>query len=156
MDTSDDKGMLMRKLAICELGCRNILYLMFESLSIYCLYQKRLVETICCSEIEKAKHSIEKCKAEKEKPKKKEVWVKHQCRNDRWWRDIWSPQSTFDLWKKKIRISWEEIIEHHYLKILRALSKSSTRSSDHLNLVSESVPAAATCLFVLLAILFFI
>ena len=36
--------MLMRKWAIYEFGCRNILYLMFESLSIYCLYQKRLVE----------------------------------------------------------------------------------------------------------------
>ena len=69
MDTSDDKGMLMRKLAFYELGCRNILYLIFESLSIYCLYQKRLVETICCSEIEKAEHSIEKCKAEKENQK---------------------------------------------------------------------------------------
>ena len=29
MDTSDDKDMLMRKLAIYEFGCRNILYLMF-------------------------------------------------------------------------------------------------------------------------------
>ena len=36
--------MLMRKWAIYEFGCRNILYLMFESLSIYCLYQKKLVE----------------------------------------------------------------------------------------------------------------
>ena len=36
--------MLMRKWAIYEFGCRNILYLLFESLSIYCLYQKRLVE----------------------------------------------------------------------------------------------------------------
>ena len=43
--------MLVRKLAIYEFGCRNILYLMFESLSIYCLYQKRLVETMCYSEI---------------------------------------------------------------------------------------------------------
>ena len=43
MDTSDDKNILMRKLAIYEFGCRSILYLMFEleSLSIYCPYQKR-------------------------------------------------------------------------------------------------------------------
>ena len=46
MDTAGDKNMLMRKLAIYEFGCRNILYLMFESLSTYCLYQKRSVETI--------------------------------------------------------------------------------------------------------------
>ena len=38
----DDKDMLMRKLDICKFGCRNILYLMFESLSIYCPYQKTL------------------------------------------------------------------------------------------------------------------
>ena len=46
----------------------------------------------------------------------------------------------------------------HYIQILelRALRKSSTRSSDHLNLEFESVPAAATCSLVLLANLFFI
>ena len=53
MGTSDDKDVLTRKLAVYEFGCRNILYLMFESLSIYCLYQKRLVETMCYSEIVK-------------------------------------------------------------------------------------------------------
>ena len=53
MDTLGDKDMLMRKLVIYEFGCRNILYLMFESLSIYSLYQKRLVETVCYSEIVK-------------------------------------------------------------------------------------------------------
>ena len=31
MDTSDDKVMRMRKLAIYEFGCRNILYLMLLS-----------------------------------------------------------------------------------------------------------------------------
>ena len=36
MDTSDDKDMLMTKLSM----------IMFESLSIYCLYQKRLVEKV--------------------------------------------------------------------------------------------------------------
>ena len=30
IDTSDNKNMLMIKLAIYEFGCRNILYLMFE------------------------------------------------------------------------------------------------------------------------------
>ena len=34
MDTSYDKNMVMRKLALYDSGCRNILYLMFESLSI--------------------------------------------------------------------------------------------------------------------------
>ena len=58
--SSDDKDMLVKKLATYEFGCRNILYLIFESLSIYCLNQKR-----------KAKHPIEKIKAEKEKAKKR-------------------------------------------------------------------------------------
>lgn len=40
-------------------------------------------------------------------------------------------------------------------KLLKALSKSSERSSDYLNLASESVPATATCSLVLLAILLF-
>ena len=32
-------------------------------------------------------------------------------RNDRWWRDMWSPYSTLDLWKKNFRMSQEEFIE---------------------------------------------
>ena len=46
MYTSDEKDMLMQELAICEFGCRNILYLMFESFSIYFVYQKSLIETV--------------------------------------------------------------------------------------------------------------
>ena len=42
------------------------------------------------------------------------------------------------------------------LKLLRALSKSSTRSFNHLDLAFGSVHTAARCLLVLLAILFFI
>ena len=42
------------------------------------------------------------------------------------------------------------------LKLLRALNKSATRSSDHWNLLFESALVAARCLLVLLAILFFI
>ena len=41
---------------------------MFQSLSIYSLYEKRLVETISYSE--KARYPIKKIKAEKEKTKK--------------------------------------------------------------------------------------
>ena len=69
---------------------------MFESLSIYCLYQKNLVETICYSEMVKPNILLTKVKQGKKKRKKKKVWVKHQCqyRNDRWWRDKWSPQSS--------------------------------------------------------------
>ena len=40
MDTSHDKDMLMRKLAIYKFGCRNILYLMFESLYILSISEK--------------------------------------------------------------------------------------------------------------------
>ena len=65
MDTPDDKDMLMRKLTIYEFGCRNILHLMFESLSIYCLYQKRLVETICYSKIVKPNNLLTKLKQRK-------------------------------------------------------------------------------------------
>ena len=35
MDSPDDKDMPMRKLAIYEFVCRNILYLMFESFTTY-------------------------------------------------------------------------------------------------------------------------
>ena len=68
MDTSDDKDMLMRKLAIYKFECRNISYIMFEQLSIYCLYQKRLVETLStlsrvrCSEILKPNILLRKLK----------------------------------------------------------------------------------------------
>ena len=85
---------------------------------------------------------------------------------------MWSSQSMFYLWKKNLRMSREEFIEPlsndsllhqmHYLqilemtvlKLLRALSKSSTRSCDHLNLELESVHAAATCSLELLTNLF--
>ena len=62
---------------------------------------------------------------------------------------------TMTLYYTKCTISkfWISIT---VLKLLRALSKSSTRSSDHLNSVFQPVPAAATCSLVLLAILFFI
>ena len=65
---------------IDEFGCKNILYLMFESLSIYCLYQKRLVETML------------------------------------FWRGLSSLKTSF----------WNSIT---VLKLLRALSNSSKRSS---------------------------
>ena len=73
MNTSDDKDMLMRKFAIYEFGCRNILFFMFESLSIYYLYQKRLVETMCYSEIVKPNILKRKLKQRKKKRKKKGV-----------------------------------------------------------------------------------
>ena len=53
MDLSDVKDMPMKKLAIYEFRCSNTLYLIFGSWSIYCVYQKRLVETTCFSEIVK-------------------------------------------------------------------------------------------------------
>ena len=71
MDTSDVKDMLIRKLAIYEFWCRNILYLMLESLSIHCPIQKRFVETMLFWN-SKAKLRIEKIKARKGKKTKKE------------------------------------------------------------------------------------
>ena len=50
---------------------------MFESLSVYCLYQKGLVETICYSGIVKPNILVKKLKRRKKK-RKKEVWVKHR------------------------------------------------------------------------------
>ena len=129
---------------------------MFVSLSVYCLYQKGLVETICYSGIVKPNILVKKLKQRKKK-RKKEVWVKHQYRNDRCWRDMWSSKSTFDIWQKNFgchgSFFWNSIT---VLKLLRVLSKSSRSSSDHLNLVFESVPATSTCSLVLLAILLFI
>ena len=69
--SSDDKDMLVKKLAIYEFGCRNILYLIFESLSIYCLNQKRVVQTICYSEIGKLNILLKKLKQRKKKRKKR-------------------------------------------------------------------------------------
>ena len=45
----------------------------------------------------KPKRLIEKIKPERKKGKNNEVWVKHQCRNDGWWRD------TCDVWKVCLR-----------------------------------------------------
>ena len=70
MDTSDVKDILIRKLAIYDFWCRNILYLMLESLSIYCPNQKRFVETMLFWN-SKAKLPIDKIKARKEKKKEK-------------------------------------------------------------------------------------
>ena len=53
MGSSDHKDMLVRKLVVYQFECRNIFYLMFESLSISSLGQERLVETICYSKIVK-------------------------------------------------------------------------------------------------------
>ena len=86
--------MLMRKLAIYEFGCRSILYLIFELLYIFCLYQKTLVETICYSEIVKPRTLLRKLKQRKKNTKNNSITV---------------------------------------LKLLRVLSKSSTKSSHHLN-----------------------
>ena len=96
----------------------------------------------------KPKRLIEKIKPERKKGKNNEVWVKHQCRNDRWWRR-WCMEGLFAL----KCFSWNSIT---VLKLLRAFSKSWTRSSDHVDLVFEPVPAAATCWLVLLVILFFV
>ena len=53
MDTSDEKDMIMRKLAIYGFGCKKVWIKKIELLSNYCLYQRRLVETISYSEIVK-------------------------------------------------------------------------------------------------------
>ena len=125
---------------------------------VYYLYQKRLVETICFSKTVKPNILLRKIKQKHRKRKKKEVRVKYHCRNDRWWEICVHP--TFDLWNfvnndpllHEISKFWKSIT---VLKLLRALSKYSTRSSDHLNLVFKSVSAADTCSLMLLAILFF-
>ena len=80
MNTSHDKDILMRKSASYEFGCTNILYLMFELLSIYWLYQNKLVETIRYSEIVKPNILLRKLKQKKKNEKRK---------TDGWWRDMW-------------------------------------------------------------------
>ena len=62
--------MLVRKLVVYQFECRNIFYLMFESLSISSLGQERLVETICYSKIVKWYTLLRKLKQRKKKRKK--------------------------------------------------------------------------------------
>ena len=112
----------------------------------------------------KAKHPIEKIKAEKEKTKKRnkvgwnisvEMADGGEICGQPNLRLIYETLWAMTLYYTKYTISkfWISIT---VLKLLRALSKSSARSSDHLNSVFQPVPAAATCPLVLLAILFFI
>ena len=136
-----------RKLAFYEFGCINILYLMFESFSIYYLHQKRVAEAICYS---KAKHPIEKIKVERKKQKeRKEVWVcvwnvnvkkaegGEICDHSNV-RLIYENLWAMNLFYTKCTISkfWNSIT---VLKLLKPLSKFSARSSDDLNLVFESL-----------------
>lgn len=61
MDTLDDRNVLMKKLAISRLGCRNMLNLVFES-CFYCMYQKRLEEIIFYFKIVKPNIALRKLK----------------------------------------------------------------------------------------------
>ena len=104
------------------------------------------------------------------------MWVKHQCRKkynffiiipisrkqrQRNWSKIFHITliNFHSFFMYFLVLAWFVYVEifilelHHCLKLFTALSRSTTRSFDHLNLVFESVPAAATCS---LAILFFI
>ena len=151
--------MQMRKLAFYEFGCRNILYLMFESFSIYYLYQKRLAEAICHSEIVKPNILLRKLKQRKKIKEKKVcvcVWntsVKMAdggkiCRHPNlrliygtlWAMNLFYTKCTISKFRNSITV----------LKLLKPLSKFSARPSDDSNLVFESLPAAATCSLVLL------
>ena len=61
MDTLDDRNVLMKKLAISRLGCRNMLNLVSES-CFYCMYQKRLEKIIFYFEIVKPNIALRKLK----------------------------------------------------------------------------------------------
>ena len=71
MDMPYGKDKLMRKLAIYEFGCRNILYLMLTRH----FYLLSILEKVSRNDMlfwnSKAKHPTEKTKAQKEKKRKK-------------------------------------------------------------------------------------
>ena len=83
----------------------NMIKQMYGFLSVYCVYRKRVLEIICHYESVKQNVLLKKLKQRKKQRRKKETWVKNQCRSDKWWVDMLSPMSTFDLWKKHFRMS---------------------------------------------------
>ena len=99
------KQALKRKLIYDGIMLNNMIKQIYGFLSVHCVYRKRVLEIICYYESLKQNVLLKKLKQRKKQRRKKEPWMKNQCRSDKWWVDMLSPMSTFDLWKKNFRMS---------------------------------------------------
>ena len=90
-------------------------------LSVYCVYRKRVLEIICYYESVKQNILLKKLKQRKKQCRKKEAWVKDQCR--------------FDLWKKNFRMSRLEFQE--LCDILRPFITPNPLSPNYKSLSAE-------------------
>ena len=61
--------------------------------------------------------------------------MKNQCRSDKWWVDMLSPMSTFDLWKKNFQMSRLEFQE--LCDILRPFITPNPLSPNYRSLSAE-------------------
>ena len=103
--------------------------------SVYCLYRKRVLEITCYYESVKQNILLKNLKQRKKQRRKKEPWVKNQCRSDKWWVDMLSRISTFDLWKKNFRMSRLELQE--LFDILRPFITPNPISPNYRSLSAE-------------------
>ena len=104
-------------------------------LSVYCVYRKRVLEIICYYESVKQNVLLKNLKQRKKQRRKKEARVKNQCRSDKWWVDMLSPMSTFDLWKKNFpmsRLEFQELCD-----ILRPFITPNPLSPNYRSLSAE-------------------
>ena len=82
---------------------------------------------------------LKKLKQRKKQRRKKEAWAKNQCRSDKWWVDMLSPMSTFDLWKKNFQMSRHEFQELY--DILRPFITPHPLSPNYRSLSAEKTLA---------------
>ena len=113
----------------------NTIKQIYGFLSVYCVYRKSVLEIICYYESVKQNVLLKKLKQRKKQRRKKEAWVKNQCRSDKWWVDMLSPMSTFDLWKKNFRMSRLEFQE--LCDILRLFITPNPLSPNYRSLSAE-------------------
>ena len=133
------KQALKRKLIYDGIMLNNMIKQIYCFLSVYCVYCKRVLEIICYYESVKQNVLPKKLKQRKRQRRKKEAWVKCQCRSDKWWVDMLSPMSTFDLWKKNFRMSRLEFQE--LCDILRPFITPNPLSPNYRSLSAEKTLA---------------
>ena len=129
------KQALKRKLIYDGIMLNNMIKQIYGFLSVYCVNRKRVLEIICYYESAKQNVLLKKIKQRKKQRRKKEAWVKNQCRSDKWWVDMLSPMSTFDLWKTGIgmsRLEFQELCD-----ILRSFITPNPVSPNYRSLSAE-------------------
>ena len=129
------KQALKRKLIYDGIMLNNMIKQIYGFLSVYCVYRKRVLEIICYYESVKQNVLLKKLKLRKKQHRKEEAWLKKQCRSDKWWVDMLSPMSTFDLWKKNFRMSRLEFQE--LCDILRPFITPNPLSPNYRSLSAE-------------------